>query len=348
MVCGSGQRGKRRRVLGIGMVLVLTSGVYEMHFHRDRWSLPQFFTGDSLGRLDLATDTDAMNHPSSLRGLREHCAHLPTWRWGCALPAVANHELLAGPCHCSVSHGGHVLLHKTSLLWRCEALPFSCGNEEGVNFTHFLGHAPDREVYDAWDQAVAERVRLSPFLDLERCLYGSTGTHRPDEFSRSNVAFSDRDARTRLIERVEWRKCHAIDNTNCTTDDVAKAAAVGAPLVLKAAGASIGMQPTGDNWASVLRKLQPHWNALSFERKQGDHKGQHPLRPYVEQMLQQFRTRGATQRFDIRPWEMRGNDIFLSALGYKHPQFLGPQEESTPPHVRAPLEPFVASHATKM
>ena len=155
-----------------------------------------------------------------------------------------------------------------------------------------------------------------------------------------NIDFSDRNARRQTVERVMWRKCHGLshDSTNCTVGFVAEAAAVGAPLVLTAAGTSIGMQPTGSSWPSLLRKLEPHWDSLSFERNKDVNKEQHPLRPYIEQMLQQFRANAKTQRFDIRPWEMRGNDVFLAALGYKHPKFLGPAEESTQPHVKALLE----------
>lgn len=59
-------------------------------------------------------------------------------------------------------------------LWRCEALPASCG---GVRFQSALGYAPSMQLYSVWDEprsdtkpnAFLDLVEVCPALTLWRC-----------------------------------------------------------------------------------------------------------------------------------------------------------------------------------
>ncbi len=74
--------------------------------------------------------------------LVDECENNPAWQWSCEVPAIADPDaFLGGDCACT----GRILLHIETGLYRCEALPASCGN---VSFLATLGYEPEMEWYE--------------------------------------------------------------------------------------------------------------------------------------------------------------------------------------------------------
>ncbi len=79
---------------------------------------------------------------TSYQSLVEACEQEESWQWGCEVPAIPDIEpFIDGNCACD----GRILRHHDTGLFRCEALPSTCG---GVSFEATLGYAPEMDWYE--------------------------------------------------------------------------------------------------------------------------------------------------------------------------------------------------------
>lgn len=263
----------------------------------------------------------------------------PGWTYGCALPVSRVHADFEGACGCQRDR---LLFHKKTAVWRCEALPKSCGvpsvsaatqatdgdstcglnggadsaNQSLATFDNTLGYPSARTLafYSQWDTATASRCENSTnaFCSLLSVLEKSTAA------ARSVLVMSQRHA----IPRLPPPKSPEAFETTLLHHP--------GPLKLQPMLPLLNLTKLA-TWNELLELIEKHDNVngrgpLKIFRSHtatasGDPQGE-PMLPYLQQMLASAVAGDTNRIFDLRPWHLRGEgnkDELAKLIGFRHP-----------------------------